>query len=294
MRRSIIVLLALMLLLPAAVLTANEAAWSPVRTIVQGYRDVAALVETSLALVNAYRPQPGMAVHITSGLGAYDFTELAIKLSESGGTYAYLLEVWTKRAGVWSKAMEYSYDDASAGQIVFHPYAFDDSYANGNMHRVEFLHTVSQRQMTLYSQYAVPVSDATKSIGVAREQGDYVDIYFTAHLNSSLGLAGDPKPLVSDAYLFGSRIEKAEPHYCTGKEGIRNQGETYDFTYFGEANPYNNGYFDANATNGFVTDSVGTYLSYPDASGVDPLNLPTSSAVAAVSVSFASTADPDF
>lgn len=286
MRRSILVLMALVLLLPAAALKADEAAWSPVRIIVQGYRNVSALVEASLALVNAYHPQPGTSVHITSGLGGWDFTELYIKLSAPGGSYTYLLEVWTKRVDGWHKAIEYSYDDASAGQIVFHPYAFDSiTYQPENLHRVEFQHSVSQRQMTLYSQYAVPVSGATKSIGVAIEQGDYVDVYFTAHIGN-VGGAGTP-----DAYLFGARVEKAAPHRCTAKQGLRDQGDTYDFTYFGAANPVNNGHF---AETGWVEDAQSLDGSYPAASGVDPANLPSSAAVSAVSVSFASPADPVF
>lgn len=278
--------MALVLLLPAAALKADEAAWSPVRIIVQGYRNVSALVEASLALVNAYHPQPGTSVHITSGLGGWDFTELYIKLSAPGGSYTYLLEVWTKRVDGWHKAMEYSYDDASAGRIVFHPFAIDSGYADGNMHRVEFQHSVSQRQMTLYSQYAVAVSGATNSIGVAIEQADYVDIYFTAHLNTSLGGAA-----TNDAYLFGARIAKAVPYRCTAKQGLRDQGDTYDFTSFGGALLANNGHFDQT---GWVEDTQSTDGSYPPAGDVLAANLPAGADVSAVSVSFASTADPVF
>jgi hypothetical protein len=288
MRRSIFVLLALMLLLPAAVLTADSTLWNGVRPIVQGYRNMTAVVEACLALVNAYRPQPGTAVHITSGLGAYDFTELAIKLSESGGTYAYLLEVWTKRGATWSKAMEYSYDDASAGQIVFSPYAFSMIYTEGSLHRIEFQHSPSLRQMKVYSYHPTAVNNVTFSIGLAREAGDYVDVYVTANLDNSSPIGGTG---TLDAYLFGARIAKASPHLCTAKQGRLDQGDAYDFTLFGVANPANNGHFDEN---GFVEDGQSTDGSYPAASSVDKANLPTAAEMSAASVSFLSTADPDF
>ncbi len=278
-----------MLLLPAAVLKADEAAWAPVRIIVQGYRNVSALVEASLALINAYHPEPGTAVHITSGLGGWDFTELAVKLTASGGTYAYLLEVWTKRGVTWYKALEYCYDDASAGQIVFHPYAIDSiNYQSGNMHRVEFQHGVSQRQMTLYSEYASHVSGATASIGVATEQGDYVDIYFTAHLDTSYGGGG-----ALDAYLFGARIAKAVPYRCTAKQGLYDQGGSYDFKLYAPAVevPANNGHFDQT---GWVEDAQSTDGSYPAAADIVSSKLPSSAQVSIVDVNFASIADPDF
>jgi hypothetical protein len=288
MRRSIIVLLALLLLLPAAVLKADESLWSAVRLIVQGYRNMTAVVETSLALVNAYKPKPGTAVHTSSGLGGLDFTELAIKLSASGGPYAYLLEVWTKRADVWSKAMEYSYNDGSAGQIVFSPYAFSTSYSLGSLHRIEFQHTGSQRQMTVFSQHldTAAVGEVILSIGLAREAGDYVDVYVTAYLDNSIGGAG-----TNDAYLFGARIAKATPHLCTAKQGRLDQGGDYEFTLFGVANPANNGHFNES---GFVEDGQNLDGIYPAASSVDKSNLPTSAQMSAANVNFQSTADPDF
>jgi hypothetical protein len=159
------------------------------------------------------------------------------------------------------------------------------------MHRVEYLHTVSERRMTLYSQYAEPVSGATQSIGIAIEQSGFVDIYFTAHLNASLGGDG----LTNDAYLFGARIAKAAPHFCTAKQGLYDQGGSYDFKLYapGVDVPANNGYFNANAPY-FVTDGVGAYDSYPAASDIVSGNLPSATDVSAVSVSFASTDDPDF
>jgi L-ribulose-5-phosphate 3-epimerase UlaE len=77
---------------------ADESLWAGFRAIVQGYRNVTALVESSLNLINTYKPSPGTAVQFTSGLDAADFDELAIKLSSSGVTSSYLLEVWTKRS----------------------------------------------------------------------------------------------------------------------------------------------------------------------------------------------------
>jgi hypothetical protein len=287
MRRAVIVLLVLMLLLPAAVLTAEEALWTGFRNIVQGYRNVTALVESALALINTYNPKPGTAIHITSGLASRDFEELALKLAASGGAYAYLLEVWTKRGDVWSKAMEYSYDNASSGQIVFSPWAFDDAHLSGSLHRVEFQHTASVREMTVHSQHAVSVNNVTTSIGVATEQSGYVDLYFTAHLDQSFGGDGGTQ----DAYLFGARIGQASPHLCTAKQGLRDQGDAYDFTLFGAANPANNGHFDEN---GFMEDGQSADGIYPAAASVDASKLPTSAEVSAVSVSFQSTADPDF
>lgn len=286
MRRMTMIGLMLAFLLSATVLMADEALWTGLRNIVQGYRNVTALVESALALVNTYHPQPETSVHVTSGLGGRDFEELALELSASGGAYTYLLEVWTKRGAVWSKAMEYSYDDASSGQIVFSPYAFDGTYPSGSLHRVEFQHG-AVRQMTVYSQHAAAVNNVLSSIGVATEDGGYVDLYFTAHLDQSFGGAGG----TADAYLFGARIGKESPHRCTAKQGLRDQGDAYDFTRFGAANPANNGHFDET---GFVEDGMGTDGLYPAASSVDASNLPTSAEVSVVSVGFQSTADPDF
>ncbi|UCF97393.1 MAG: hypothetical protein JSV89_19795 [Spirochaetaceae bacterium] len=221
----------------------------------QGYRNVTALVESSLALINTFHPSPGTAVHITSGLGAADFDEIALKLSINGGTYAYLLEVWTRRSGIWAKAMEYAYDDANAGQIVFSPHAFDSTYSSGSLHKIEFNHSLSNREMTVYSQHSPAVSSVTASIGLAQEEGGHVDLYFTA------------------------------------KQGLRDQGDPYDFTLFGAANPANNGHFDQN---GFDADGQIDDGSYPAESEVDPANLPTSAEVNGAGVSFQSIADPDF
>jgi hypothetical protein len=182
--------------------------------------------------------------------------------------------------------MEYSYDDASSGQIVFSPYAFDSSYSSGRLNRIEFAHGASIREMTVFSQHAPSLNTVTASIGLAREQSGYVDLYFSAHLDTDHG--GDA---INDAYLFGARIEEASPHLCTAKQGICDQDDPYSFTLYGAANPVNNGHFDES---GFVADGQSSDGGYPAASSVDPANLPTSSAVSAVSVSFQSTADPDF
>ncbi len=286
MRKLIPFILILLFILSANSLAADESLWDGFRAIVQGYRNVTALVEGALTLVNTYNPVPGTAVHIQSGLGAADFDELAIKLSDSGGIYTYLLEVWTKRGAFWMKAMEYAYDDASSGQIVFSPYAFDSSYSSGSLHKIVFCHSSSTRQMTVYSQHSPAVSSVTASIGLGREQGGYVDLYFSAHLDTSFGGTGS-----DDAYLFGARIEKASPHRCTAKQGLRDQGDAYDFTVFGAANPANVGHFEET---GFIADGQSTDGSYPAASNVDPANLPTSAEVSAVSVSFQATTDPDF
>jgi hypothetical protein len=286
MRKWLPFVLVLLFIFSANYLAADESLWSGFRAIVQGYRNVTTLVESALNLINTFDPAPGTAVHITSGLGGSDFDELAIKLSSSGGTYSYLLEVWTKRGAVWSKAMEYAYDDGNSGQIVFSPHAFDSSYSSGSLHRVVFNHSSSIREMTVYSQHSPAVNSVSASIGVASDDGDYVDLYFSAHLDTSYGGTAS-----NDAYLFGALIGKTSPHSCTAKQGLRDQGATYDFTLFGATNPANNGHFDET---GFVEDGQSTDGIYPAASSVDPANLPTSVEVGAISIGFQSTSDPDF
>jgi hypothetical protein len=284
MRKSIIII-CMGLVLTAPVVMANENDWTSFRNIVQGYRDITKLVETSLALINAYHPKPGTAVHITSGLGAADFDELAVKLSAVSGAYAYFLEVWTRRSGTWYKAMEFSYNDGNSGKIVFSPYAFASGYSSGSLHKVTFNHSTAQREMTVCSQHAAAVNYVTRSIGVAREHGGYVDLCFTAHLDRSFSGAA-----TFDAYLFGARIEATTPQRCTAKQGLHDQGDSYDFTLFGAANTFNNGHFDET---GFKEDGQSSDGSYPAAASVTEANLPSAADVIAVSVSFKSTADPD-
>jgi hypothetical protein len=43
--------------------------------------------------------------------------------------------------------------------------------------------------MTVYSQHSPAVNSVTASIGLAREEGGYVDLYFSTHLvDTSLGV----------------------------------------------------------------------------------------------------------
>jgi hypothetical protein len=104
--------------------------------------------------------------------------------------------------------------------------------------------------MTVYSQHSPAVNSVTASIGLAREEGGYVDLYFSTHLDTSLGGVAS-----NDAYLFGARIEKTSPHGCTAKQGLRDQGDSYDFTIYGGANRANNGH---SAESGFVEDGQST------------------------------------
>ena len=141
----------------------------------------------------------------------------------------------------------------------------------------------------VYSQHpdTAAVGEVISSIGLAREAGDYVDVYVTAYLDNSIGGAG-----TNDAYLFGARIAKAAPHLCTAKQGRLDQGDaTYDFTFFGAPLAANNGHFNES---GFVEDGQNLDGIYPAASSVDKSNLPTSAQMNAVNVNFQSTADPDF
>jgi hypothetical protein len=140
--------------------------------------------------------------------------------------------------------------------------------------------------MTLYSVHSPTVNSVERSIGIAVEQGGYVDLYFTAHLDQDLGGS-----VTNDVYLFGARIGSTSPHYCTAKQGIRDQGDTYDFTLYGGSNPTNAGLFNES---GFVSDGETGGAPYPLDSDVDSTNLPTATDMGSFTVSFQSSADPDF
>jgi hypothetical protein len=289
MRRLFVVITLLFLLFSYNLLNAAEANWSSVRAIVKGYRDINALVENIVTIVNTYNPSPGSTLRITGGLDAYDFDQLAVKLSNGTGGHEYFLEVWTQRGGTWIKGMEYSYDDEYSGMIIFKPFAFDSvNYSEGSLHRIVFSHTASRREMTVYSAHSPAVSSIEKSIGTASEEGGYVDLYFTAHLNTNL--AGTA---ANDAYLFGARIKTASPYYCTAKQGVHDQGAAYDFTAYGVAHGFNAGLFQ-NTGPGFVNDGQSGGGNYPLESEVTPVNLPTAAMVNAVTVAFQSEAGPSF
>jgi hypothetical protein len=265
----------------------SQSNWAAVRLITQGYRNVSSLVEASITFVKTFDPDPGDAIHVISGLESRDFDELAVRLQSSGGTYAYLLEVWTRRGGTWRKTLEYSYNDGNQGEIIIDPYAFDSiNYNDGSLHRIIYNHTANRREMTLYSVHSPSVNSVERSIGVASEQGGYVDLYFSAHLDQDFGGSG-----ANDAYLFGARIGSASPHYCTAKQGIRDQGDTYDFTGYGTPLTVNAAHF---TESGFVSDGETNGAPYPPAADVDSTHVPTAAEVSVFTVSFQSTADPDF
>jgi hypothetical protein len=287
MKKLLTITVLLVMLFSVNISKGAEIHWGSVRTIVQAYRDICTLVESSITFINTYNPSPGSALHVTSGLDGKDFEECAVKLSNSTGGYAYLLEVWTKRGGTWYKGMEYNYNDGNSGEIILNPYAFDSiNYTDGSLHRIVFNHSTKQKDMTVYSVHSPAVNTVERSIGTATEVVGFVDLYFTAHLNQDFDVSG-----TNDAYLFGARISTVSPYYCTAKQGICDQGATYDFTAYGIPHGLNAGLF---TNSGFIDDGKAGGGNYSPESNVVSSNLPSATIVNGFTVSFQSVADPDF
>jgi hypothetical protein len=294
MKKTIIALSVLTLILFGGINTSRAGVppgyyWSAVRTIVQGIRSTAALIDAATALKGLSLPVGFQFDMTIPTVITYD--GFAIEVT-AGSTYDKNLIIWLLWGSTWERAIEMQYNDVNKGEIIIKPYAFTHTGSSTAMHKIVYNHTTGTREMTVYSNPA-SVTNIDKSICIAKEEGGYVTVYFTANLNTTLG--GTP---TSDVYLFGAKISTTSPYPCTALQGIKDIGDTpYNFTFYGATYSYNAGLF--NSIDGYVAQGQtgGTYGSYtyPLASEIDPANLPTDTDLIGLStISFAATGDPSW